>query len=74
MDGATTGPMTGPERLDLHSPLPDMELGKCVSRSEGREMLLDSPETLRLEAGQQSAEASPDRSKLLTRLSEIGRE
>ena len=61
-------PMTGSERLDLRSSLPDMELGECVARSEGGEMLLDPFETLWLEAGQQSPETSPDRTQLSTRL------
>ena len=74
MDGSTADPVTGPERLDLRSPLPDLELGECVSRSEGGDMLLDPLEALGLEAGQQSAKASPDRSELLTGLGQTGRE
>ena len=74
VDSATAGGVTGPERLGLRSPLPYMELGECVSRSEGGDMLLDPLEALWLEAGQQSAKASPHRSELFTGLDQTGRE
>jgi hypothetical protein len=66
------GGVTGLESLGLRSPLPDVELGECVSRSEGGEMLFDPLETLRLEAGQQCPKASPDRQKRLPGLGQTG--
>ena len=55
VDCANAGAMAGPKRLDLHSSLPDMKLGKRVPRSEGLEMPLDSLEALGFEADQESA-------------------
>ena len=73
MNGAVIGSVAGAEGLDLHSPLPGMELGEGVARSEGREMPFDSIEALRLEASQEPAEASADRLEFLTNLGQTRR-
>ena len=71
VDG-TAGSVTGLEGFSLRSPLPDVELGERVSRSESGEVLFNPFETLRLEAGQQCPKASPDRQKFLPGLSQTG--